>query len=195
MNLILSPLRELYDWMLSLGGRPYALFALAALAFAESILFPLPLEILLLPMILGARQRVVLFVVVAALFSAVGAVVGAALAQGLLPLLEVLHLISAENQDSVQRQFDRYGSWAVAVGALTPLPFKVTVIVAGLAQYNLLALFGFSLVFRGLRYGLVGLLAYVFGAQIKGFIDRWFGWLCLLGLGIVGLLVWYVTNH
>ena len=82
MKMALKPLRDLYDWMLALGQKPYALWALAVLAFAESILFPLPLEVLLLPMILGARHRVVLFVIVAAVFSALGAVVGAMLAFG-----------------------------------------------------------------------------------------------------------------
>ena len=66
---------------------------------------------------------------------------------------------------------------------------------AGLANYNLLALFGFSLAFRGLRYALVGALLYVFGEQAKRFIDRWFGWLCLLGIVLVGLLVWYLASH
>ena len=195
MKTALKPLRDLYEWMLTLGEKPYALAALAVLAFAESIIFPLPLEVLLIPMILGARQRVVLFVIVASLFSAAGAVVGALLAQALLPILENLHLMSAEDQAIVEGQFEQYGVWAVALGALTILPFKVTVIAAGLAQYNLLALFGFSLVFRGLRYALVGLLLYFFGAQAKVFIDRWFGWLCLLGVILIALLVWYLTSH
>ena len=190
MKTALAPVRALYDWMLALGERRYALVALAVLAFAESIFFPLPLEGLLIPMILGARQRVWLFVFVASLFSALGAVVGAVLAQSLLPLLEHLHLMRAEDQASVAAQFDQYGVWAVALGALTPLPFKVTVIAAGLGQYSLPALFGFSLAFRGLRYALIGALISSFGEAARLFIDRWFAWLCLLALGGVAVLAW-----
>lgn len=195
MKMALKPLRDLYEWMLALGEKPYALLALAILAFAESIFFPLPLEVLLLPMILGARNRVILFVLVATLFSALGALVGGILAQAIEPFLYNIPGVDPEDMEIVNEQFDQYGVWAIAVGALTILPFKVTVIAAGLAKYNLALLFLFSFLFRGLRYALVGILLYYFGDRAKVFIDRWFGWLCLLAIVLIGLLVWYITSH
>ena len=195
MKMALKPLRALYDWMLALGEKPYAVVALAILAFAESILFPLPLEVLLIPMILGARHRVVLFVLVATVFSALGALAGGALAQALEPFLYKIPGVDREDMARVNQEFDAYGVWAIAIGALTVLPFKVTVFAAGLAKYNLLLLFVFSFAFRGLRYAIVGALLSYFGDQAKTFIDRWFGWLCLVAIVIVGILVWYITSH
>ena len=195
MKTALKPLRDLYDWMLGLGEKPYAIYALAALAFAESIIFPLPLEVILLPMILGARQRVVLFVAVAALFSALGALAGGALAQQIQPFLTSIPMVDTADIARVEAEFAAYGVWAIALGALTILPFKITVIAAGIAQYNLGLLFVFSLLFRGMRYALIGALLYYFGDEAKRFIDKWFGWLCLLGIGVIGALVWYLTSH
>ena len=195
MKTALKPVRDLYDWMLALGEKPYALYALAILAFAESIIFPLPLEVLLLPMILGARHRVILFVLVAAMFSALGAVVGSLLAQQIQPFLTSIPGVDSYDIQVVENQFAQYGVWAIALGALTILPFKFTVIAAGIAKYNLFWLFTFSLLFRGLRYALIGVLLFYFGGAAKRFIDRWFGWLCLLGIVLIGLLVWYVTRH
>ncbi len=191
----LKPLRDLYTWMLALGDKPYAVGALAILAFAESILFPLPLEVLLVPLILGARAKWGLFVLVAAVFSALGALVGGMLASLLVPYIELIPGIDPSDLETVQGEFDRYGVWAIAIGALTILPFKVTVIVAGLAQYNLVALFFFSLLFRGVRYALVGVILFAFGEQAKVFIDRWFGWLCLLGVVLVAALLWFLVSH
>lgn len=192
---VLKPLRDLYEWMLALGEKPYALFALAILAFVESIVFPLPLEVLLIPLILGARQRMMLFVFVATLFSALGALVGAYLASLIEPYLLNIPRVDAQDIAAVQEQFDNYGIWAIAVGALTILPFKITVIIAGLANYNLALLFVFSFLFRGLRYLVIGLLLYSIGERAKAFIDRWFGWMCLLGIGLLALLVWYLASH
>ncbi len=195
MSPTLKPLRDLYAWMLALGDKPYALGALAVLAFAESILFPLPLEVLLVPLILGARAKWLLFVGVAAVFSALGALVGGMLASLLVPYIGLIPGIDLSDLKTVQGEFDRYGVWAIAIGALTILPFKVTVIAAGLAQFSLVALFLFSFLFRGLRYALVGVILFAFGEQAKVFIDRWFGWLCLLGVGLVAVVLGFLASH
>ncbi|MGB0717967.1 MAG: YqaA family protein [Alphaproteobacteria bacterium] len=194
MTLLLKPLRELYEWMLSLGDKPFALIALALIAFAESIFFPLPLEILLIPMILGARDRMVLFVSVAATFSALGAIAGSLLAGMLEPYLLNIPRVEQTDLDSVKQTFDAYGIWAIAVGALTFIPFKITVIMAGLTEYNLFLLFIFSFLFRGFRYAVVGGLLYYLGEPAKRWIDKWFGWACLLGIVLFAMVVWYLTS-
>ena len=195
MTPILKPLRALYDWMLGLGEKPYALVALALLAFAESIIFPLPLEVLLIPMILGARHRMPLFVFVAALFSALGAVGGFYVGQIFADLIYSIPGVSEARIDLERERLNDWGAWAIATGALTPLPFKITTIGAGLINYSLPLLFVFSFAFRGLRYALIGLLLYFVGDGAKRFIDRWFGWLCLLALVLVGLIAWYIASH
>ena len=195
MKTALKPLRDLYDWMLALGEKPYALYALAVLAFAESIIFPLPLEVILLPMILGARHRVVLFVGVAALFSALGAVAGYFIGQALADVVYQIPGVSEARIDAELARMREWGGFGIALGALTPLPFKLTVFAAGLVQYSLPMLFILSLAFRGLRYAIIGGLLYFFGEAAKGFIDRWFGWVCLVGIILVGFVAWYLVSH
>ena len=196
MKFALTPLRNLYDWMLALGKKPYALPALAVLAFAESIIFPLPLEVLLLPMILGARHRVILFVSVAAIFSALGAVGGYYIGIWLQEALYILPGVNAERVAPLEEAMQTGGAWIIATGALTIVPFKVTTIAAGMFGYpSVYLLFVWSLVFRGARYALIGLLLYYFGDAARRFIDRWFGWLCLLAIVIIAGLVWYITRH
>ena len=196
MKTLITPLRQLYEWMLSLGQKSYALPALAILAFAESIFFPLPLEVLLLPMILGARHRVVLFVCVAAVFSALGAVGGYYLGVLLQDAIYAIPGVSEKRVQPLEDAMAQGGAWIIATGALTIIPFKVTTIAAGLFSYpSVLMLFVWSLVFRGFRYAVIGILLYFFGAQAKVFIDRWFGWLCLLAIFVIGLLVWWILNH
>ena len=196
MILIFKPLQNLYEWTLDLGQKPYALIALALLAFAESIFFPLPLEILLVPLILGARERVWLVVLIAALFSALGAVGGFYVGQTLQETIYHIPGLSPERVEPLENSIRHGGVWIIATGALTFVPFKVTTIAAGLFHYPSVGLlFLWSFLFRGIRYAIIGVLLYAFGDQAKKIIDHWFGWLCLLAIVLLAAVVWYLTNH
>jgi len=126
-------LRRLYDWTIEKAESPYALVFLAMLAFAESSFFPIPQEALMIPMI------VFLF------YDTIG--------------VQVLEFYGkADRYDEFKALYDQHGSWAVAIGAITPFPYKVTTIVSGLLQMDFLSFMVVSLIGRGVRFFLIAAL-------------------------------------
>ncbi len=181
-------LRRLYDWTIEKAESPYALFFLAMLAFAESSFFPIPQEALMIPLIVAAPHRAWLIAGVVTLASVAGAAVGYAI--GFLfydtvgiQLLEFYG--KADRYDEFKAMYDEHGSWAVAIGAITPFPFKVTTIVSGLLQMDFLSFIGVSLIGRGIRFFLIAALLWKFGTPIRAFIERRLGLVTIVFFAIL----------
>lgn len=181
-------LRRLYDWTIEKAESPYALVFLAMLAFAESSFFPIPQEAMMIPMIVAAPHRAWLIAGVVTIASVAGAAVGYAI--GFLfydtagvQLLEFYG--KADRYDEFKATYDEYGSWAVAIGAITPFPFKVTTIVSGLLQMNFVEFIGVSLVGRGVRFFLIAALLWKFGTPIREFIERRLGLVTILFFAVL----------
>lgn len=171
-------LRRLYDWTMREARGPHAMWALAAVAFVESSVFPIPPDVLMIPMILAARERAFAIAGLATLASVLGGCLGYAIGYGFMDTLgqPILQFYGkAEAFDQLAARFNQYGGWAVLVAGVTPFPYKVITIFSGATQLNLPLFLGVSVLARALRFFVVAGLLWKFGAPIRDFIERWLG--------------------
>lgn len=172
-------LRRLYNRLISLAERKEALPALAAVSFAESSFFPLPPDVMLIPMVLANRQKAWLFAGVCTIASVVGGLLGYAIGYFLLQtvgawLIKAYGL--AHGYQQYQEQFAKWGLWIILIKGLTPIPYKLVTIASGAAKFSLPVFVGASIVTRGARFYLVAGLLRVYGAPIRTFIEKNLTW-------------------
>src|SRR5947209_14879739 len=147
-------LDRLYSRTLALAASRHAMWVMAAISFAESSFFPLPPDILLIPMILAQPRRAWLIAGVCTLASVAGGFVGYAIGYFLFdavgrPVLEFYHAM--DKYDALKAGFAQWGAWIIILKGLTPIPFKLVTIASGVAEFNLLTFTIASLVSRSLR--------------------------------------------
>ncbi len=188
-------LRGLYNWTLSLAQSPYALWALAIVAFVESSFFPIPPDVLMIPMIIARPSRAFVIAGVATVASVLGGMFGYYIGFALMetvgqPILDFYGKGDAFAEFAVK--YNEWGAWAVLTAGVTPFPFKVITIASGVTQLSLPVFIISAIVARGLRFFLVALLLWKFGAPIRDFIERRLGLVfivfCVLLLGGFALL-------
>ncbi|RFC62595.1 DedA family protein [Fulvimarina endophytica] len=176
-------LRRLYDWVMSLAATRHAERALAAISFIESSIFPIPPDVLLIPMVLANRARWFRIAVVCTVSSVLGAFLGYAIGYFFFELIgqPILQLYGkADSFAEMTARYNEWGAWAVLFAAVTPFPFKVLTIFSGVTGLNL-ALFALvSLIGRAARFFLVAWLLHRFGAPIQTFIEKRLGLLFTL---------------
>ncbi len=170
-------LRRLYDWTLNLASRPSAPYALGAVSFAESSFFPVPPDVMLLPMALARPDRAWFYALVCTVTSVLGGVVGYAI--GALAyqsigawVFEIYGL--TEGAEAFRDSYAEYGHWIILLKGLTPIPYKLVTITSGFAGYDLFWFVVLSIVTRGARFFVFAALMGRFGPQIRGVIDRHF---------------------
>ncbi len=171
-------LRRLYDWTISLAETRYALWALAFVAFIESSFFPIPPDLLMIPMILAAPRRAFLIAGIATVSSVLGGVagymIGAFAYESLgLPILEALG--KADRMAEFNQRFNDFGFWPVLVAGVTPFPYKVITIMSGWTGLPIVTFMITSIIARGLRFFIVAFLLWKFGAPIRTFIEKRLG--------------------
>ena len=192
--------RRLYDWVLHWAETPYGPTALFLLAMAESSFFPIPPDPLLIALCLGAAGRSLRFAAVATFASVVGGVIGYGIGAGFWQLAEgwfysYVPGVTPEAFDRVQALYDEYDFWAVFLAGLTPIPYKVFTLSAGVFSVNFFVFVLASVLSRGLRFYVLAALIYRFGPPIARFIDRYFDALAwLFGILLVAgfLLIEFV---
>ena len=168
-------IRPLYDWTLGLAGHRHALWALALVSFTESSFFPIPPDILMIPMILAAPHRAFLIAGVCLISSVLGGLAGYGIGyfffeqigQPILAALGKTEQITAFNQ-----RFNDLGFWPVLIAGLTPFPYKVITIMSGWTALPLGTFIVTSIIARGLRFFIVAALLWRYGAPIRDFIER-----------------------
>jgi membrane protein YqaA with SNARE-associated domain len=175
-------LRRLYDWTMLQAANPHALWILAAISFIESSFFPIPPDVLLIPLILAQRDRAFFIAGVCTLASVAGGFFGYFIGYALYETVGVAVLEFygyLEKFTEFQGMYNEHGAWIVFFAGLTPFPYKVITIASGVTALDP-TVFGFaSVASRGLRFFLVAALLWYWGPWIRGFIDRYFGWLTL----------------
>lgn len=176
-------IRRLYDWTMAWADHPRALWVLAVVAFMESSVFPIPPDVLMIPMILATPRRAWLIAGVALAASVLGGLLGyaiGALAFDTLgqPILEALG--KGDKIDAFNTRFNDLGFWAVLTAGVTPFPFKVITIMSGWTGMSLTTFIVTSILARGLRFFLVAGLLWYFGAPIRDFIERRLGLMFIL---------------
>jgi len=168
-------IQRLYDWTLSLAEHRHALWVLALVSFLESSMFPIPPDIIMIPMIIARPGRAFIIAGVALVASVLGGVMGyaiGALAYDTLgaPILEALG--KGHAMDEFATRFNDLGFWAVLAAGITPFPYKVITIMSGWTGMPLLTFITTSILARGLRFFLVALLLYKYGAPVRDFIEK-----------------------
>ena len=191
-------LQRLYAWTLSLAQSPYALWALAVVAFVESSFFPIPPDVIMIPMIIAAPRRAFLIAGVATVASVLGGLFGYFIGYALFetigqPIFDFYGKADAVAEFS--EKFNAYGAWAVLIAGVTPFPFKVITIMSGVTALSLPVFIVSAIVARALRFFIVAALLWKFGEPIRDFIEKRLGLMfivfCVLLLGgfaLVGLL-------
>lgn len=171
-------IRKTYDWTLSLAGSRHALWALAVVAFIESSVFPIPPDVLMIPMIIARPSRAFLIAGVALVASVLGGLLGYMIGAFLFdslgaPVLQFYGKDAYFGEFAVR--YNEWGAWAVLMAGVTPFPYKVITILSGATGLSLPVFMVASVIARGLRFFIVAALLYKFGAPIRDFIERRLG--------------------
>lgn len=180
MNIV----RKLYDWVLKWSESKYGAIALFILAFAESSFFPIPPDVLLIALVLGATTKAFKYALICSIGSVLGGYFGYFIGYGLWAGVDQFffaHIpgFTQELFNSVVAQYNENGFWIVFTAGFTPIPYKVFTITSGVTEMNLV-MFGLaSIVGRSARFFLVAWLLWKYGAPIKSFIDKYFNLLAL----------------
>jgi len=167
--------RRIYDWMMRLAGHRRALPALAAISFAESSFFPIPPDVMLIPMVIAQRSRAFLIAGVCTIASVVGGLFGYAIGYFLFETIGawVISVYNLEGaMQTFRNEFAEYGTWIILIKGLTPIPYKLVTIASGAAHFDLFTFVWASIVTRGLRFFLVAALLWKFGEPIRAFIEK-----------------------
>ena len=191
-------LRRLYDWTISLAQTPHALWALAVVSFIESSFFPIPPDVLMIPMIIARPSRAFLIAGIATVASVTGGLFGYYIGAALMetvgqPILEFYG--KDDSFAEMSAVFNEYGAWAVVIAGVTFLPFKVITIASGVTGLPLSVFIASSIFARSLRFFLVAALLWKYGEPIRDFIEKRLGLMFILfcvlligGFALIGLL-------
>jgi membrane protein YqaA with SNARE-associated domain len=168
-------MRRTYDWMMRMAASRRAPWALALVSFVESSFFPIPPDVMLIPMVLSRREKAWWYATIATVASVLGGLLGYAIGYYFYDAvgLPILRFYGREHAlDTFIEFVHTYGVPAVIIKGMTPIPFKVVTIAAGVAKMDLAAFIGASIVARAMRFYLVAALLYFFGEPIRAFIER-----------------------
>ena len=167
--------RSLYDWTMAQAERRYALSVLFAISFIESSVFPIPPDVLLIPMVLAAREKAWLIAGVCTVASVLGGMAGYAIGyffyEGIgQPILEFYGYI--DRFEAFAASYNEWGAWIVAGAGFTPFPYKLITIASGVTQLDLGTFTAASVVSRGGRFFLVAALLWWFGQPVRRFVEN-----------------------
>ena len=185
-------LRRLYDWAMGLAESRHAPAGLFAVSFAESSFFPIPPDVMLAPMVLAKPQKAYFYAALCTLASVLGGIAGYAIGYFLTPVGHWLLALMghAEGDAQFRAWFDQWGLWVILIKGLTPIPYKLVTIAAGLAHFDLFTFIWASVVTRGGRFFLTATLLKYFGPAIRAEVERRLGLYTAIGLVVlVGVIV------
>lgn len=181
-------IRRLYDWTLTFAATPYAMVALAFVCVIESSVFPIPPDVLILPMVLAAREKAWRIATLATVMSVIGGGIGYYIGMALFdligqPVLEFYHKM--DGFEAFKDRFNAQGHWAVLFAGVTPFPYKVITITSGATGLPFGQFMFWSLIARALRFFLLAGLLWYFGPPIRAFIEKRLGLMLTLGFVIL----------
>ena len=168
-------LRRLYERLLALSASPAGAWWLAAISFAESSFFPLPPDVLLIPMVIARPERAWRLAAICTLASVAGGVLGYVIGYALFdvlarPLLHAYHYEAAFER--FRAAYAEYGLWVIVLKGFTPIPFKIVTIASGAAQFSFPVFLAASVATRGARFFLVAGLLRRFGEPVRVFVEK-----------------------
>ena len=171
-------IKKLYDKCVAWAGHRYAKPILAFEAFIESSFFPIPPDVMIIPMVISKKKEFIRIALIATIFSVLGALFGYYIGFSFNEVaIKIFELYGYEYSDSFKEKFTTGGGFLAWLGILvtagfTPLPFKLLTISSGIIHFNLISFIFICIVTRGLRFFLVAYLTYKFGQKIGPFLDK-----------------------
>ncbi|MEX0759102.1 MAG: YqaA family protein [Tistlia sp.] len=179
----MSLLHRLYEWSLARARSRHALPSLFGISFIESSVFPIPPDVLILPMVLARREQAWMVATVATLGSVLGGLAGYAIGYFFYEAVgqQILDFYGyLEKFTDFTAAYNEWGAWIVAGAGFTPFPFKVITIASGVTRLDLAVFLAASVVSRGARFFLVAALLWWYGPPIRRFIEAYLPQLTLL---------------
>jgi membrane protein YqaA with SNARE-associated domain len=189
--------KRLYQWTLSLAESPRAPYALGAVSFAESSFFPIPPDVILLPMAAARPEKAWNYALICTVTSVLGGVVGYLIGALLYDTVGqwIIHLYGMESKmDALRAQYQHWGWAVILIKGLTPIPYKLVTIVSGLLGYDFLLFVLLSLITRGARFFMIAGLMNRFGGPIKAAMDKHFGVIMIALIVIVVAGFWMAAK-
>ena len=202
--------RKIYDWVINLSKKPNGSRSLALISFSEASFFPIPPDVLLIPLCLGNRYKSLNFAFICSIFSILGAILGYYIGKLLwwdVPGIEYSSLanlffeyvpgINDFGFMKIKNLYDKWDFWIVFTAGFTPIPFKLITISAGTFNINLFMFVIASVISRSARFFIVASLIRNFGEPIRNFIENYFNLLAVIfTLFLIGgfILIKFIIN-
>jgi len=186
-------IRLIYNWVINLSNKPNGSRSLALISFAEASFFPIPPDVLLIPLCLGNRDKSLKFAFICSIFSILGAILGYYIGKLLwwdisgIEYSSVANLffeyVPGINDDGfmkIKNLYDNWDFWIVFTAGFTPIPFKLITISAGTFNINFFMFVLASIISRSARFFIVASLIRIFGETIRNFIENYFNLLAII---------------
>jgi membrane protein YqaA with SNARE-associated domain len=187
-------LRRLYDWCIDAAGKPHAAWLMGAVSFAESSVFPIPPDTMLIPMSLARPDKAWYYATLCTATSVAGGLLGYFIGAVLYDSLGqwLIHVYRLGGKvDAFRDAYNEYGVWIIILKGMTPIPYKLVTILCGFARFNLVLFVLCSIVARGMRFYLTAFLLNRYGVRARATIEKrltlWFT------IGVIVLLVGIVA--
>ena len=189
-------LRRMYDWCVAAAYKPFATWIMGIVSFLESSIFPVPPDVMLIPMSLARPEKAYSYAFLCTWTSVAGGIlgyaVGALLYDSVGQWLITLYGYG-DKVDAFRHAYAQYGMWIILLKGLTPIPFKIVTITSGFAGYDIWAFILFATITRAGRFYVLAFILHRYGAQAREIIEKRLGFWVTIGavflvLGIVGAL-------
>ena len=195
-----SLVRRTYDWIIRSANTPKAIWMVTLISFAESSIFPLPPDLVLIPMVLADRAKAWWLATVCTISSIFGGLVGYAIGFFLFDTIGdwIIQTYQLEASfDRFQVEFQTWGFWIIALKGLTPIPFKLVTIASGVAGLNLTQFVLASIIARSFRFFLIAALLWFFGDWARLYIEKYLPWVLASSLAVLiagFIVIKYITG-
>jgi membrane protein YqaA with SNARE-associated domain len=189
-------LRRLYDWCIAAAGKPYAAWILGVVSFVESSFFPIPPDVMLIPMSLARPDRTYYYATLCTVTSVAGGVFGYFIGAYLYDTLGMwlMQLYGyGDKIEAFKAAYAEWGAWIILLKGMTPIPYKIVTIASGFAAYPLLPFILLSFIARGMRFFLLAFLLNRYGPQAREILEKRLGFWVSIGAivlvaGIIGAM-------
>ena len=201
--------KNIYNWVLGLSNKKNGEYSISLLSFSESFFFPIPPDVLLIPLCLGNRRKSFYFALLCSFSSVIGGILGYYIGKILwwnLPGIEYSELaklffkyvpgVTIDSFLRIKSLYEQWNFWIVFTAGFTPIPFKLITISSGTFNINFFMFMIASMLSRSARFFLLATLIYIFGEKIRFFIEKYFNLLAILftilliaGFAVIKLLI------
>ena len=177
-------LRRLYDWCLAASGKPHASWIMGVVSFVESSFFPIPPDVMLVPMSLARPDRAYFYATLCTVTSVAGGVLGYIIGAYLYDSvgLWLMQLYGyGDKIEAFREAYAEWGAWIILLKGMTPIPYKIVTIASGFAAYPLVPFILLSFVARGMRFYLLAFLLHRYGPQAREILEKRLGFWVTIG--------------